>query len=203
MSNDLSVNAVRGSATDQIAVSRTQYGIVIWGHTIARWMLDAIINHYFTKTQQKAVVMDPGIANFYGGRCWVFANDPASADLWRDWIESHLISSDPDMLARWGRGTDTGISSRVIFAVLTGRTNAYARSGDGAIITDTPQDADDFGRCYRLMERFPQWSKRLGEVANKHPNWAPLIARWDELADAYQANDGPRCNKILNEVNAR
>lgn len=75
----------------------------------------------------------------------------------------------------WLTSGDTGVSSETIFRVMTGRK---PRPGhwDG-----TPLDSDDFGRCFRLLERFPEWRARMGEVATRFPNWSGLVSEWPEL----------------------
>ena len=77
----------------------------------------------------------------------------------------------------WLMGRDTGISSRTIYAAITGcPTEDY----------DIPHDPDDFGRCYRLLELFPNWKAELHKVAERFPKWKPFIAAWDELTALYE-----------------
>lgn len=82
--------------------------------------------------------------------------------------------------AAWLDGPDTGTSSKTIFAVMTGRvlSNDFRPA--------TPRDPADFGRCHRLLALFPEWRTRLGEVAAKHPEWAPLVAVWPELETLFE-----------------
>jgi hypothetical protein len=80
----------------------------------------------------------------------------------------------------WARGRDTGVSSGVIYSVLTG--NASPCRG-----CDIPNDPSDFGRCYRLLELFPAWKHRLGLVAAAHPAWKPFVREWDKLTAMYEA----------------
>ena len=88
-------------------------------------------------------------------------------------------------LIDWLLSSDTGISSKTIFAVMTGAKNNN---------TDVPYDNDDFGRCYRLLQLFPEWKARLPEVAEAYPMWGPMVAAWDELSDLYKKN---RCSEKL------
>lgn len=73
---------------------------------------------------------------------------------------------------------DTGISSETIWHVMTGfpvRRHGY------------PLDPSDFGRCYRLLQRFPFWRVRLPEVAARFPReWTLLVRHWDELTELYE-----------------
>jgi hypothetical protein len=77
----------------------------------------------------------------------------------------------------WFQGSDTGTSSMTIWSVMTGLAVRH---------TDVPHDPDDFGRCYRLLQRFPEWSTRLDEVAAKFPAWGPLVRAWPELTRRYE-----------------
>lgn len=44
-------------------------------------------------------------------------------------------------------------------------------------------DSSDLGRCLRLLELFPEWKPRVGEMARYSAQWAALVERWDELAE--------------------
>ena len=80
----------------------------------------------------------------------------------------------------WYRGTDTGISSETIMEVMTG---IPVRSHS------PPWDAGDFGRCYRLLDKFPDWKDRLNEVAERFPEWKPLVDNWASLESMYRDRD--------------
>lgn len=81
----------------------------------------------------------------------------------------------------WLTNGDTGVSSETMWSVLTGR-----RIGKRYWYPDVPQDPDDFGRCYRLLQVMPSWRARLGEVAARYPAWKSLVAAWDELTALYE-----------------
>lgn len=98
----------------------------------------------------------------------------------------------------WLLSDDTGISSKTILAVMTGsNVSRYSRP---------PADPSDFGRCYRLLQLFPDWRARLNEVADKFPSWAGLVKEWDELTAMYEeeiaGNTGkaPRLYKRMREL---
>lgn len=60
-----------------------------------------------------------------------------------------------------------------------------------------PYDPDDFGRCHRLLDRFPAWRLRLGEVPAVYPAWTPLVPAWDELTALYvEELPSGRCPKL-------
>lgn len=79
---------------------------------------------------------------------------------------------------RWLHGSERGMSSETIFGIMTGKP-----VGEGSI----PLDPDDFGRCYRLLELFPEWRPRLHEVAAKYPEWSGLVACWPDLTALFEA----------------
>jgi hypothetical protein len=113
----------------------------------------------------------------------------AKAKLWRE----ALGIDNPERLAKrdgqpmapgdWPHCGDTGLSSSTIWCVMTGQVAMPGRSRFD--VGDTPADPDDFGRCFRLLERFPGWKARMPEVAAKYPAWAGLVAAWDELEALY------------------
>lgn len=85
---------------------------------------------------------------------------------------------------------DTGISSETIYFAITGQqpNRKHWRAG-------VPHDADDFGRCYRLlkhMEAFEWRTKHLPKVAECYPEWRPFIDAWDELTALYEAKQWPQ-----------
>lgn len=87
---------------------------------------------------------------------------------------------------QWVVGSDTGISSKTIWAVMLGAVQGEARWPTYG----TPADPDDFGRCYRLLELIPEWRGRLHEVAERFPDWAPLVENWEELEELFRPVTG-------------
>lgn len=76
---------------------------------------------------------------------------------------------------RWIVGRDTGLSSKTIWAVMMGVKDCCS----------VPLDADDFGRCYRLLALIPEWRERLVEMGEAFPDWVPLAREWDKLEEMY------------------
>jgi hypothetical protein len=102
----------------------------------------------------------------------------------------------------WVISDDTGLSSKTIWSTLTGQVLPR-------LWASVPWDSADFGRCYRLLMRFPEWRARLPEVAAAHSEWKPLVARWDELTALYEAEGGnntgrqhprPRLNTLMRTI---
>ena len=82
----------------------------------------------------------------------------------------------------WIIGRDTGISSKTIWAVMMNAVPKYQEPFQ----FDVPKDPSDFGRCYRLLEYFPEWKKRLNEVSDQFPKWKPLIREWTNMTKLYE-----------------
>lgn len=73
-----------------------------------------------------------------------------------------LITQEVKAVAEWTVSGDTGISSEAILAYMTGVEPA--RWG-----FSPPADADDRGRCVRLLQKFPEWVPRLQEMTVIQP----------------------------------
>jgi hypothetical protein len=93
-------------------------------------------------------------------------------------------AAEVETVSEWLDGPDTGQSSMAIVAAVT-EIN-LARYGDAARVGRTPNDPSDFGRCYRLLKRFPDLYTQLAKVALKYPHWAPYVRAWDELTALYE-----------------
>jgi hypothetical protein len=95
---------------------------------------------------------------------------------------------------QWITGGDTGISSKTIWAVMMDAVDPH---GDGFNRYDVPYDPSDFGRCYRLLNHFPEWKLRLGEVAKHFPAWVGLVREWDRLTALFE-EEAPnyKCPKL-------
>ncbi len=93
----------------------------------------------------------------------------------------------------WILGRNTGVSSKTIWAVMT--------ESDGADCHfDIPHDAQDFGRCYRLLQSFPDWRKRIQEVADQFPKWGLFVLNWDKMTDLYEQGDEWELNQFIADL---
>lgn len=110
---------------------------------------------------------------------------------------SEPAAAERDPEYEWLLGSNTGLSSMTIFAVLSAKHGAYAFRG--ATHASIPYDPSDLGRCLRLLAKVPGWTERLPEVAAVFPEWAPFVAHWDELEALYfeevaaGTGQAPRC----------
>ncbi len=108
-------------------------------------------------------------------------------------------SSGGDDELKWLRSTDTGTSSLTIFSVLSELHGVAALARTyGA---DIPHDPDDFGRCYRLIERFPHWRNRLSEVSDRFPIWKPFVETWEQLEALWKAESpSGKCPQLYKKI---
>ena len=138
-----------------------------------------------------------GVATALGATLALCRKDDLEA--WTQEAASRAASlSDGDAELEWLLGPDTGVSSKTIFSVLASseqlRVCAYASLSWGA---DVPHDPDDFGRCYRLLEKFPAWRDRLSEVAEAFPKWEPMVREWEQMTVLYlEELPTGRCPKL-------
>lgn len=85
-----------------------------------------------------------------------------------------------DQYYDWAHGGDSGLSSKALVQAITGASLlAVADAGR------YPLDPDDFGRCSRVLAKFPELRTQLSKVAALGPVWAALIEHWDELEQLY------------------
>ena len=82
----------------------------------------------------------------------------------------------------WLVSDDTGVSSQTMAAIAIG-------AGDPRNF-GAPYDADDFGRCYRLVKACPFIREHFGAIARVVPRFAPILAEWDELCALHERGDG-------------
>ena len=120
------------------------------------------------------------MANAEGERC------PFCLKLGHD----HKTCPDADVktIDAWLRGPDTGIASRAIVDAIVGHGAVYDAPAR-EMRRDPPSDPADFGRCHRLLTRFPELRPRLGEVAENHPAWAPFVREWDRMTALYEREE--------------
>jgi len=123
----------------------------------------------------------------------VFVNKKSSVAL-RDSIAEKNRSLSAQQ--RWLQGTDTGVSSRAIFARMTSPAQDVS---DLPIECHHPLDPDDFGRCYRLFQMFPEWRLRIKEMRRVSPQWASLVDHWNELEKLWESesSNGKRYSKLF------
>ena len=179
-------------STAQYRIEKHQYGWLIFGDKIP-------VNEYaeLCKLAGDGSVISPGIASAMKAHTALCANNQ-DEQAWRDEIEASLTAHGMIYTPlTWLNGTDTGLSSRAIYAVMMDCVNSFGRR-----YGDTPSDSDDFGRCYRLLQKFPDWIPRLPEVAKAYPKtaWPAIVDVWDKLTEWYEAKNTDAIYELLNTI---
>lgn len=134
----------------------------------------------------KTAIMDMGIPHHFhacGRREVVMCvASEKEALIWRTDIKLAISSLPPQ--ERWWKGLDVGTSSAALFSVFCERQFKFHAEEMGQ--RNVPHDADDFGRCFRLIELFPEWRAQLNRVAEAYPEtkWPAIVARWTEIANS-------------------
>ena len=122
-------------------------------------------------------ILATGIASALGANMAICRKDDLAA--WEAEIQQDSTRrANGNEEIQWLTGTDTGTSSRTIFSVL-------AKHGYVERRPDVPHDPSDFGRCFHLLELFPEWKPRLHEVAERYPAWQPLVREWPTLTELW------------------
>lgn len=174
--------------TEQYRIEKHKYGWLIYGTQIP-------VSEYaeLCKLAGKGGVISPGIASAMKAHTALCSNNK-DEQAWREEIEASLTAHGMVYTPlTWLNGTDTGLSSKAIYAVMMDCVNSYG---------DTPRDSDDFGRCYRLLQKFPDWKARMPEVATAYPKtaWPAIVAIWDKLTEYYEAENHDAIYKELNAI---
>ena len=79
-----------------------------------------------------------------------------------------------------------GTSSRTMWCALMGINPDDVYSND----FDVPHDADDFSRCFDLVEFAEITYEDLLKIPKVFPYWKPIIEIWGKLVNAYITHNG-------------
>lgn len=99
---------------------------------------------------------------------------------------------------RWLAIGEQGMSSRAMFAYLTGISPPRSCTHDNR--ATLPTDADDFSRCYRLYQDVPEVRERFEQLASLSPQWASLVAQWPKLAELFEQGGGRELTDWLGDL---
>lgn len=84
-----------------------------------------------------------------------------------------------DEVLSWLLEGSVGVSSEAIAKRAVGKTTVRA--------FDYPRDADDFGRCYKMLKACPSVSVECMKGFNRI--WDNLVDAWEEIAKMYESED--------------
>jgi hypothetical protein len=76
---------------------------------------------------------------------------------------------------------DVGISSKTMWSAIMGVIDGGAKGWT----FNTPQDPDDFSRCFKMVNECSFCSNDLQKVKDVFKWYAPFIDNWEELALLY------------------
>ena len=180
-------------------IEHNDFGVVVRGEV----PLDELLTLTKKWKKQGLTRMVLGVASALNASFAVTSPDKEQA--WLDHVkESAKLHANGDPEREWLLGPDTGTSSLTIFYALTKR---HADDEREVPLRDpsTPRDPDDFGRCRRLLKKFPEWRARMPEVADRYPEWRPLVRDWDKLDALYEEevpNDKGKAPKLYEAMKA-
>lgn len=95
---------------------------------------------------------------------------------------------------RWCRQGAVGASSLAMYHHFIG--NSFEQE----VPPHYPHDADDFGRCMKLIDAVPQWRERIPELADLSRRWGAIAENWDAIERRLRAGDTDGCTAILRET---
>lgn len=188
-------------ARGQYTVEHNKYGMVIRGSIPVDDLValnEAAKKRGFTK-------VDTGIASALDGATFVLVSEESGKE-WRTEITAeNAMRYSGDLEKQWLFGVDIGTSSLTLFLVLGDNTRIAGTHllRTGSESGSVPHDSDDFGRCFRLLERFPDWRPRLAEVSARFPKWTPFITQWAEFEDLWrEESPAGKCPKLYEKLQA-
>lgn len=160
------------------------------------------------KLAGKAAVMDTDLARM-AGATFAFGMPEDLAGL-RQLLEPGTVAKEraahptlSDNAVMWLASGARGLSSETLFTFLTG-VDAEGDHGH-----NYPHDPADLRRCRLLLDQCPELVSCLPRVANAHPVWAALVARWDELCAVMDEENpewrqgrgsGPKTYALMKEI---
>lgn len=112
------------------------------------------------------------------------------------------INKKPTTPQEWAESHDVGLSSSLICYVMSGVFPRRYRFHE-LEHAPAPQDPADFGRCYRLLQLFPDWRPKLHMVGERFDSqeWRVLATNWEPLTALYEEElPSGKCPKLLVEM---
>lgn len=158
----LSIGMARGS---EYTVRHYEHGAAIFGASIS---VDDLVFLLKAFERRGCKFICPGIASAIGAHSVFCSKEGGEA-----WLKELAVGGD------WLKSGDTGMSSKTIYFVLHPNSTHVEWPS-------VPYDPDDFGRCYRLLQKFPEWAARLSEVAVRYPEWTPMVREWAKMTALYE-----------------
>lgn len=97
----------------------------------------------------------------------------------------------------WITTGEVGISSKTMWAALTGAVEGGRKGGFGRYSFDVPHDPDDFRRCLSFVNYCEVTPDSLQKVKEVFPWWGPQIDNWPRLVELWnEESPSGRCPKL-------
>ena len=105
-------------------------------------------------------------------------------------------------LERWLSNWDKGISSMTMAVAILPPDSTVPSSCRPYVAANAgiPHDADDFGRCIRLLDAIPEFRDDLHKVSEKYSEWEPIIDHWNELEELYRSQRFDELTQRLSDM---
>ncbi len=103
--------------------------------------------------------------------------------------EPDMTQTEAERISWWASYGEHGTSSQTIWCILSFGHLAGLKM-DYEVLKEviippsqytSPQDPDDFRRCYLLLKTVPEWKERLNELKPISQKWENLVEHWDQL----------------------
>jgi hypothetical protein len=170
-------------------VKETPFGVLVFGPMPVGDMV--ALSAVWKKRGLKFLA--PGIANALSATLAVTNN----VARWEAEVQREVKAAWPnDAEAQWLFGTDVGSSSKTIFSVFCRPDLKHVATR--GLHPCLPADADDFGRCYRLLKLFPHWEQKL--TTDMPAKWTEFSRQYSRLAGLYESKEFKALNEELRRV---
>jgi hypothetical protein len=171
----------------EYSIEKHARGLVVRAQRLSIENVDAVCKMAESQGYDLSV---PGLASALGA--FMVFTDEKNIDAWDDEINASAAKQHGDSIDSWFRGTDTGASSKVLASILSGRV--YRDSS-------YPYDPADIGRCFRMLNKFPELEERIGLMQNVHPVWNQYVLHWKELRALWEEESPKKtCPKLYDRM---
>lgn len=176
--------------SDGYSVHHTNDGVAVkgslniddFGVLAKQWAKSGIATHFF-----------PELSKYFGVSA--FLSTPKKAEALKKRIDAQRgprPACFTDRVAWWRGGWDKGLSSEALLALLLReKRESYP----------TPHDAEDVGRCLRMLEILPELRLSVEDDETWPVPWRLLWMRWMDIEAAAKRDDWQRINQICDECN--
>jgi hypothetical protein len=159
-------------------------------------VIEQVLKQAYSKTAEEKMTLEAGTVSCLVNELKTlrFIQATANAEL-RAEVERLREAAAERPILVWMAGTDSGASSESLACCHLGLSRRWGWSD--------PLDDSDFGRCYRLLLRFPEIRPCVDKLARQHQGWARLATIWDELMKIAEEDGLSERGKSSDRIYAR